>query len=145
MNISLSKTEMIWIPDYGQIGAGTVVPFTPKGKKICIPRPSNTTDSDELFSRSVSGDSLYDPNDREKSVGHGDTLICKANFDSWDVKPDKICIVFIQPTCEELAKKIIVENDRVFLRSPNPRYQDRNFHINDIVIKGIAISFIRNF
>ncbi len=126
-------------------GAGTVVDFIPRGKSISIPRPSNTSEADALFSHSVCGDSLYNPIDRDKSVGNGDTLICKANFEVWEVKPEKICIVFIAPTCERLAKKIIVEGDRVLLRSPNPFYADRNFHINDIEVKGIAVGFVRNF
>ena len=68
--------DFIEVPDLGDIGAGTVVPFQPRNKTIFIPRPSNTSENDEIFSHDVCGDSLYNPDDRFFSARHGDKLGC---------------------------------------------------------------------
>ena len=146
MNIFHQQNKMVWIPDLGQIGAGKVVEFIPRNKKINIPRPSNAPDSDVLFSHTVSGDSLNDFENPDKNIRNGDSLICKENIEISDVTPDKICVVFIHPTCERLAKKVIyVNDDNVILRSVNPHYKDRHFTAADIEIKGIVVGFRRFF
>lgn len=147
-NIFLQQNRIIEIPDCGEIGAGKVVPFPHEEgegrKQIKIPMPSNVQDGDVLFSHSVSGDSLNDFEKPERSINNGDSLICKANCEIWEVTPDKICIVFIHRTCEKLAKKVIYVNENdVILRSPNPYYKDRHFPADEIEIKGIVIGFKR--
>lgn len=133
------NADLIYVPDMGQIGAGTVVDFIPKNKKVLIPRPPHTTDADEIFTHDVSGDSLYNPDDPAMSAYNGDRLICKGNFDISEIKPHKVCIVFVLTTTERLAKQVIVKNDRVFLKSLNPAYPERRFSIHDIEVKGIVI------
>lgn len=139
------KIEIIEIPDLGEVGAGKVVDFIPQGRTIKIPRPKNTTEKDALFSHSVNGDSLYNPFDHAHSVFHGDTLICRENFEVCEIKPDKVCIVFIVPTCERIAKKLRVIGDYVYLVSPNPSYPDRKYFIDDIEVKGLVIGFARSW
>lgn len=147
-NIFLQQNRFIEIPDHGEIGAGKVVPFpveAEKKKTIKIPMPSNAHDGDVLFSHTISGDSLNNFQNPEKSINNGDSLICKANIELSDVKPDKVCIVFIHQTCEKLAKHVILDGDFVVLRSSNPHYQDRRFPADVVEIKGIVIGFKRMF
>ena len=144
----LQQNRMIEIPDYGEIGAGTVVPFPKEEKevkKIKIPVPSNVQNGDILFSHSVSGDSLNDFSNPDKSIRNGDSLICKANVVLSEIKPDKVCIVFIHQTCEKLAKQIILDGDFVTLRSPNPNYPDRRFPADVVEVKGLVIGYRRMF
>lgn len=141
-NIFAQQDRMIEIPDYGEIGCGVVVPFSTEKKTIKISVPSNAHSDDVLFAHSVSGDSLNNP-DPEKNICNGDSLICKANCDIQEITPDKICIVFVNQTCEKLAKKVIQNGDKVILRSTNPRFADRHFSIDTIEIKGIVIGFKR--
>lgn len=142
-NIFRQQNRWIEIPDYGQIGAGKVVPFSEEIRKIKIPMPSNAHDGDVLFSHTVSGDSLNNPENPDKNIENGDSLICKANCELWEITPNKVCIVFISQTCEKLAKHVIPDGDKVILRSPNPRYHDRRFSAEVIEIKGIVVGFKR--
>lgn len=144
-NIFLQQNRMIEIPDYGEIGAGKVVPFPAEEKKktIKIPIPSNAHTGDILFSHSVSGDSLNNFENPNKNICNGDSLICKANCEIWEVTPDKICVVFIHQTCEKLAKHVILDGDFVILRSPNPHYKDRRFPADVVEIQGIVVGFKR--
>ena len=138
--------EFIEVPDLGEVGAGTVVPFEPRSdRKTRIIRPPGTTDSDEIYTHTVSGDSLYNPTNRDISLNNGDTMICKGNFELSEVTPNKICIVFIQTTCERIAKKVTYRNGKVILSASNPDYKDRIYPANDVEIKGIVIGFQRNF
>lgn len=132
-------SDLIYVPDYGQIGAGTVVPFTPRIKKVLIPRPPNTTDTDLIFTHDVSGDSLYNPDNPSMSAYNGDRLICKGNFAVSEIKPHKVCIVFIHSTCERLAKRVVVKKNICYLESLNPHYPPRRFPAQNIEVKGIVI------
>lgn len=138
--------EMIEVPDYGEIGAGTVVPFEPRpDRKSRIIRPPGTTDKDIIFTHTVSGESLQNPFDPYTSLNNGDTLICKGNFEFAEVSPKKICVVFIQTTCERIAKKVRYANGKVILSATNPDYKDRVYPASAVEIKGIVIAFQRNF
>ncbi|HEY0658050.1 MAG TPA: S24 family peptidase [Pyrinomonadaceae bacterium] len=144
-NIFPEKGRMIEIPDYGEIGAGKVVPFSKERKKIKVPKPSNAHDGDILFAHRVSGDSLNNLTDPDKNIRNGDSLICKANCELREITPDKICIVFISQTCESLAKHVILNGDYVILRSTNPHYPDRRFPADVVEIKGLVLGYKRMF
>jgi hypothetical protein len=133
----MNYSDFIVVPDYGDIGAGSVVPFTPKGS-VLIPRPPNTSESDFLFTHDVNGDSLYNPDNPSMSAYHGDRLICKAIADKSEIK-NKVCIVFILPTCERIAKTIEIASSKAILRGLNPKYGEREYPIHDIEIKGIVL------
>lgn len=132
-------SDLIYVPDLGQIGAGSVVDFIPRNKRVWIPRPPNTTDNDFIFTHDVSGDSLFNPDDPSMSAYHGDRLICKGTFEISEVKPHKVCVVFVQSTCERLAKKVSIKNGFAYLGSLNPNYPERKFPAHSIEIKGIVI------
>lgn len=141
-NIFAQQDRIIDIPDYGEIGCGTVVPFSNEKKTLKISVPSNAYSDDILFAHTVSGDSLNNT-DPDKNICNGDSLICKANCAIRDITPDKICIVFVQQTCEKLAKKVIPDGDTVILRSTNPQFADRRFPIEMVEIQGIVVGFKR--
>jgi SOS-response transcriptional repressor LexA len=133
-------SDFIYVDDLGQVGAGSVVDFIPRNKKILIPRPPNTTDADYIFTHDVSGDSLYNPDNPSMSAFNGDRLICKGNLLPSQITPQKVCIVFIAPTCERLAKQIEIKNDKVYLKSLNPNYPVRFYSVHDVEVKGIVIA-----
>lgn len=132
------NSDLIYVPDLGQVGAGKVVEFIPKEDKVWIPRPPNIRDNDIIFTHSVSGDSLYNPDNPRLSAWHGDTLICKGNIEISDIK-NKVCIVFIQSTCERLAKLVSVKDGFCHLKSLNPDYPPRRFPVDSIEIKGVVL------
>lgn len=139
---SSEKTlQIIEVELLNTINAGKLCAFpTTLQKKVFVAVPTGINPKHiETFivsGDSMSGDDIY----------HGYVLIYKSVFTWEEVKPDKICAVYLLSTSELLAKKIIRNEDgTVTLRSSNPDYPDRVIPENDIEVRGVAIGFQKLF
>lgn len=118
----------------GQIGAGKVVEFRPRNKRNWIPLPRNARTFDLFDEYEVNGDSL-------EGIGifDGNLLTCRTNFDISEVKPNRVCIVYIRHLNEQTAKMVVVNNDQtVTLFGANPHYKPETFFADEIQILAIV-------
>lgn len=119
----------------GQIGAGKVVPFTPRDEQEWIPLPKNARPSDRFDKYEISGDSL-------EGIGilDGFILTCRTNFNISEIKADTVCIVLILPANEQTAKMVRVDpaRARITLIGASRHYKPQSYHIDDIEILAIC-------
>ena len=128
--------ELIW-EHYGQVGAGKVVDFIPRGKKKVVLPASRK--SQDLIIVSVSGDSLHDI-----GINDGDDLYCRQSFDMSEIKNGKLVVA--QLPCFGLVVKFFFQFEKkIALRSANPRYQDLIFDEDLVEIKAIVVHSIKNW
>lgn len=130
--------EIRYIESFGDVGAGTVVPFTPKNDMIPVAIPAGGPSDDKLGTMVVRGRSLED-----EGIYDGDVLICRRDFVKRDVKPDTICVVFIRSTGDLVAKKVIEEYGKITLRSSGGGIKDAYYEKDDIEVRGIVFGFQR--
>lgn len=129
--------KTVRLRDYGQVGAGKVIDFIPRGKRaVNIPQSQKT---DGLITVTVSGDSL-----RDLSIADGDRLICQTKFEKSEVKNGKLVVA--QLPCLGLVVKFFFKfENKIILRSANPRYEDLIYDADLIEIKAIVIQSVKNW
>lgn len=126
------------VPLLGEVGAGSVVQFTPRNELIPVAVPSNIRDED-VGTLVVRGCSLED-----EGVFDGDYLIFNRRFTKRDCMFETICVVFIVSTGELVAKKLLFGgNGSITLRASGGGIADMNFSGEDIEIKGVVFGFQR--
>ncbi len=129
------KYKNVEVTHIGQIGAGKVVEFLPQKTKrtvvvpITFSYPSASLLSIGVVGNSLSGDGISD----------GDFLIYRTQFERWEVKPDKICIVYLSLTADLIARHVIYKNGAIVLRSSSPLYPDAFYGASDIEIHGLVV------
>lgn len=131
------KYEIRDVKISGSVGAGSVVPFTPRGDTLPILVPVGTPE-DAVGMLMVSGPSLED-----LGIYDGDVLVIRRNFTRKDITPDTICIVRTISTGDILAKKVMFTHSRIVLRSSGGGFTDAYHDPADIEIQGIVFSFVR--
>lgn len=111
---------------YGEVGAGTVVPFTPRhGETTPVALPPNVKESDA-------------------GIYTGDLLIFTKRFNIRSIFNGEIFIVHIIATGEILAKKLVPHGpETVILRASGGGVRDMHFLRDDIEIKGMVLGFQR--
>ena len=121
------------------IGAGTVVPFTPRhGETTPVALPPNVKESDAGVLL-VCGASLED-----EGIYTGDLLIFTKRFNIRSIFNGEIFIVHIIATGEILAKKLVPHGpETVILRASGGGVRDMHFLRDDIEIKGMVLGFQR--
>lgn len=125
------------IDDYGQVGAGRVVEFIPRGKrKIILPA---TTNANGLITLTVSGDSL-----RDMGIHDGDDLYCRVNIEKSDIKNGRLVVARI-PGFELVVKFFYEYNNKIVLRSANPHYQDLIFEKELVEIKAVVVKSVKTW
>jgi repressor LexA len=134
------KMKMALIPHYGEIGAGTVVPFVAQSELVPVGLPDDLAASGDVFGLTIRGISLED-----ESIYDGDLLICNKRFAWRDITPTTICAVYIIATAELAAKKVIRGANMLTLRASGGGIKDLHYSPDDIEIRGIAIGFQRLF
>jgi len=132
--------ETVLVPHYGEIGAGSVVPFIPQSELVPVAVPRDLAAAGSVITLTVRGISLED-----EEIYNGDLLICNTKFRWSQITPETICAVFIHATAELVAKKIIREAHMLTLRASGGGIKDKQFSPDDIEIRGIAIGFQRMF
>lgn len=131
------RAKTVWLPDYGQVGAGKVVEFIPRKKKaVTVPATFKTQGSATV---TVCGDSL-----RDMGINDGDTLVCRTNIEKSDVQNGKLVVA--QLPCLGLVVKFFYQYEhKIVLRSANPRYEDLIFDKDLVEIKAIVTQSIKNW
>lgn len=128
-------------PNYGEVGAGTVVPFAPRRESVTVLVPRALAGDDEIGTITVNGESLSD-----HGIQSGDILLFRTNGTNRDVTPETVCVVRIVSTGEMLAKKIVRRTKgtgMLALRSSGGGIPDRFIHEDDIEVLGIVFGFQR--
>ena len=117
-----------------QIGAGKVVDFIPRSEKAWIPLPPNARPFDQFCEFTVSGDSLAG-----HGISDGDLLTCRKNFELSEIKPSKVCIIYIHPTGELTAKFLRINNDgTITVIAANPKYKPKTYFADEVQILALA-------
>ena len=79
------RAKTVNLIDYGQVGAGKIIDFLPRGKRsVSVPGSQRT---EGLVLVSVCGDSL-----RDLGITDGDQLICQTKFEKSEVKNGKLVV-----------------------------------------------------
>ncbi|MEP6901308.1 MAG: S24 family peptidase [Actinomycetota bacterium] len=131
------RTKTVNLVDYGQVGAGKIIEFIPRGKRPVNVLHSQRTDG--LVTVSVCGDSL-----RDLGINDGDTLICQTKFEKSEVKNGKLVVA--QLPCLGLVVKFFFQfENKIILRSANPRYEDLIFDVELVEIKAIVIQSVKTW
>ncbi len=131
------RTKTVNLTDYGQVGAGKIVEFVPRGKQRVIVPTSQRTEG--LVTVSVCGDSL-----RDLGINDGDNLICQTKFEKSEVKNGKLVVA--QLPCLGLVVKFFFQFEtKIILRSANPRYEDLIYDADLVEIKAIVIQSVKNW
>jgi SOS-response transcriptional repressor LexA len=114
----LESPFFVEVANLGQIGAGKVVPFTPRDKKRWASLPKNARSFDQFTEFEVCGDSL-----EGRRILNGDILLCRTNFEPSEISPTDICIIRVLPTGDEFAKMIRQNGDgTITILAANPKY-----------------------
>ncbi len=134
----LVRAEFMYVPDYGQIGAGSVVPFTPSGRTRIV-RPRTARSFDRLVSYVVSGDSME--GDR---IFDGDRVTCRENFEMSEIKNGKIVVAKIPGNDLVIKRFYLLSNGMIKLHSSNPNYKDCKYELNDVEVVALVIEVSRS-
>jgi SOS-response transcriptional repressor LexA len=131
------RTKTVNLNDYGQVGAGKIIEFIPRGKRpLNFPQSQKT---EGLVTVSVCGDSL-----RDLGISDGDRLICQTKFEKTEVKNGKLVVA--QLPCFGLVVKFFFRfENKIILRSANPRYEDLIYDADLVEIKAIVIQSVKNW
>ncbi len=131
------RTKTINLNDYGQVGAGKIIEFIPRGKRgVTVPQSQKT---DGLVTVSVCGDSL-----RDLGINDGDTLVCQTKIERSEVKNGKLVVA--QLPCLGLVVKFFFQfENKIILRSANPRYEDLIFDSELVEIKALVIQSVKTW
>jgi SOS-response transcriptional repressor LexA len=131
------RTKTVNLIDYGQVGAGKIIEFIPRGKRpVTVPQSQRT---EGLVTVSVCGDSL-----RDLGINDGDRLICQTKFEKPEVKNGKLVVA--QLPCLGLVVKFFFQfENKIILRSANPRYEDLIFDVDLVEIKAIVIQSVKTW
>lgn len=134
---NLQATKKISLFDYGQVGAGKVIDFIPCGKRsVTLPASQRT---EGLVTVTVCGDSLCD-----LGINDGDHLICQTNIEKHEIKNGKLVVAQL-PCLGLVVKFFFCFEDKIVLRSANPRYEDLIFDADLVTVKAIVVQSIKNW
>lgn len=136
MKLKNLPQEIAEVHDYGEIGAGVVVPFVKRKETRTVVIPKGLAKPSEVGTMTISGESLTGD-----GIHDGDVLVFRMNHTTRQITPESVCVVRIIST-GELAAKHILRNvggpRKIALRSTHPDYADRIFDETDIEILGLA-------
>lgn len=132
--------EERYVKQYGEVGAGKIVPFTPKEGLVPVVVPVGSPKDEYLGTMIVRGVSLED-----EGIFDGDTLVCRRDHTKRDIDRNTICIVFIRSTGELVAKKIEYGKlgEYVTLKASGGGIKDVHYPGDDIEVRAIVIAYQR--
>src|SRR5947209_718827 len=143
MLTEFERAERVKVPDYGQVGAGTVVDFIPRKKPAWITRPRRSKVTDDLVSVTVSGDSLIGD-----GIQDGDRLTLRLNFEASEVRNGRPVVVSLPDGALAVKHFFLVngrEELRVRLAAANPAYEDMEFGLGEVEVKALVIESTRSW
>lgn len=97
------------LPYEGEVGAGRLLPFVPKGGVLPVVVPADIPES-ELGTMKINGDSL-----ERVGIYNGDFVVVRKIFNKRAIKRDTVCIVWAESYNEIMAKKIQFKDDYLIL------------------------------
>lgn len=127
------RAKQIEVPDFGQGGCGTVVDFLPRRTKKKIYWSITDGSSEGIGVMNANGDSLIDV-----GISDGDELVVQTKFEKEDIKNGKL-IVALLPCTGIIVKFFYRFDNKIVLRSANPRYDDLIYDEDLIQIKAIVV------
>jgi SOS-response transcriptional repressor LexA len=131
------RAKTVNLIDYGQVGAGKIIDFLPRGKRpVSVPGSLRT---EGLVTVSVCGDSL-----RDLGITDGDQLICQTKFEKSEVKNGKLVVAAL-PCLGLVVKFFFRFEKKIILRSANPRYEDLIYDADLVEIKALVIQSVKNW
>jgi SOS-response transcriptional repressor LexA len=137
MKRSPSQLEMKFVSHYGEVGAGAavdnIIPFMPQTTLVPVVVRGELAAAG-LGAVTVRGLSLTD-----LGIHDGDTLVISKRFTYRDIDENTICIVFIHPTGELVAKRIIKEANTITLRASGGGLPDKQYRPDEVEIRGIVV------
>lgn len=137
---SLKKYEIRELLNFGQVGAGKVVPFTPREERIPVAIPSHYPNDESIGTVTVCGPSLSD-----LGIYDNDVLIVKRKVSRRAITEQTICILYIIPTGELVAKRVRHSERGITLLSSGGGAKNRFFEHDAIEVRGIVVGFQRMF
>lgn len=130
--------EVAFVNDFGEVGCGrAVIPFPSKEAQVPVVLPESAHPA-HYGIMTVRGPSLTDD-----GIYDGDRLVVCFIFDKKDITKENICVVYIHPTGELVAKKLVRYGEKVCLRSSGGGIPDKMYAWDEIEIRGIVVSFQR--
>jgi SOS-response transcriptional repressor LexA len=137
MKKSSPKYEMKYVTHYGEVGAGSavnnVIPFMPQTTLVPVVVRGELAAAG-LGAVTVRGLSLTG-----LGIHDGDTLVITKRFSYRDINENTICIVFIHPTGELAAKRIIKGANTVTLRASGGDIPDKEYRPDEVEIRAIVV------
>ena len=119
-----------------EVGAGSVVQFTPRTETVTVLVPQGLARPDQVETMIVRGPSLSD-----HGINDGDVIAYRTNFTNKSITPDSVCVIRRISTNELLAKKLIVEGDnKIILRSSGGGLKDKHCDLDDIEVIGLVFA-----
>lgn len=129
---NISHRQVIEVAHFGQVGAGSTVELFDHPRAQLILRPQWVRDFREVGTVTVSGDSLSG-----EGIFDGDILVVKRIFHEQEVRSGRL-VIAVLPEGRCVVKRIHFEQDKIILRSANPRYKDMIFAPDQIAVEGIV-------
>jgi phage repressor protein C with HTH and peptisase S24 domain len=122
------------VNNYGQIGAGKVVEFLPLGRKtIYWSGHPNEIQIKGISTAIICGDSLIDV-----GINNGDELTIQTKFQRSEIKNGKLVIALL-PCTGLVAKFFYRFENKIVLRSANPKYDDLIYDEDLIKIEALVL------
>lgn len=137
---NIRQARTISVPNYGQGGAGKVVDFIPRGrKKIYWTGDLADIQIKGIAVMNVSGDSLIDV-----GINDGDELTVQTKFEKDEVRNGRLVVALLP--CAGLVVKFFYRFDnKIVLRSANPKYDDLIYDEELIQVKAIVLKSSKNW
>jgi SOS-response transcriptional repressor LexA len=137
------RLEVKYVQYLGEVGCGrpveaydNVYPFIPKSELQAVALPENmpTRDVGIMIARglSLSDFGIFD----------GDQLLVKTRCSWREVDDDTICVVYIHPTAEVVAKRVERGANKLLLKASGGGLPDKEYGIDEIELKGIVMKAI---
>ncbi len=132
----LESVRRYKIPDYGQIGAGNVVEFIPRGKSTI--ELSKGEYRNGMAKGTVSGNSLIDI-----GISNGDELLLQTRFEKSEVVNGKLVVALLPIGL--VVKFFYRFENKIVLRSANPNYEDLIYDEDLVMIKALVLKSIKDW
>lgn len=137
---NLKQSLSVEVPHYGQVGAGKVVDFLPRGKrKIFWTGDSKEIKLKGIALMDVNGDSLIDV-----GINNGDELTIQTQFSQGEIKNGKL-VVALLPCTGLVVKFFYGFENKIMLRSANVKYEDMVYDAELMTVKAIVLKSIKDW
>lgn len=134
------RYEVKYVPHLGEVGCGSsvpafdnVYPFMPKDELVAVALPEHIPARDSgIFT--IRGLSLTD-----FGLFDGDELLVTKAFNKRDIDEDTVCVVYIHPTSELVAKRIEVGANMLTLKASGGGIADKEYAAEDVEIRYVVV------